>query len=333
MYVQPLEGSLGANALSSLPGGVEGEGTLYGGAPATASGDNISRFVPPWLNEGTSASADGAAYNNSSLSGLFGPLMGMLQQLMGALQSLMGYGGCATPYSGNGSCVPYSGNGSCPPYGGESYFQNADGSSQGDPHLSFNGSHWTNMASQPDLLESNSFSGGYRISTQTTPPNAKGVSWNQSATISLNDGNTTIGMNNHGDPSIMSFGRQMSIGRGQTLQLGKGESVTCQQNGSLVVNAQNDAGGRISTTLSAKGNGVDVDVTAHDVDLGGALVNGSQAQPGPVRGPVTGPIGQPVTEPIAGPLPGPVQPPMPGPIVNPWPGPFTDPYALPNSNL
>jgi hypothetical protein len=40
----------------------------------------------------------------------------------------MGYG-CNGPYSGP----------NCPPSGNERYFQNASGSSEGDPHLSFNG--------------------------------------------------------------------------------------------------------------------------------------------------------------------------------------------------
>jgi hypothetical protein len=55
--------------------------------------------------------------------------------------------------------------------------------------------------------------------------------------------------------------------------------VTCEQDGALSVTARNGTGGEITTTLTAKGNGVDVDVTTHDVDLGGALVNRSTPQP------------------------------------------------------
>jgi hypothetical protein len=280
MYVQPFEGSLGPNSLSSLAGNAE-EGPLFGGAAAPAAGDNISRFVPPWLNDGAATPPYGeASYNDSSLQGLFGPLMGMLQQLMTVLQSMMGYGGCPSPYGGNGSCgSPYPSNGSCATRNGEHFFQNATGSSDGDPHLSFNGAKWNNMASQPDLLNSRSFSGGYRVSTQVTAPNGKGVTWNQSATVSLNNGATTVTMNNNGEPSITSYGQSLSIARGQTLELGDGESVKCEQDGALRVTAQNARGGQISTTLSARGHGVDVDVTAHDVDLGGTLVNGSEAQP------------------------------------------------------
>ena len=144
------------------------------------------------------------------------------------------------------------------------------------------------MASQPDLLNSRSFPGGYRVSTQATPPNAKGITWNQSATVSLNNGATTITMNNNGEPSITSYGQTLSVGRGQTLELGDGESVKCEQDGVLRVTAQNARGGQISTTLSAHDNGVDVDATAHDVELGGALVNGYEGQPG--RGPLPGPV-------------------------------------------
>jgi hypothetical protein len=273
MYVAPLAGSLGPDSLSALAGNAE-EGSLFDGGVAPAAGDNISRFVPPWLNNGGADSAYGeASYNNPSLQGLFGPLMGILQQLMQMLQSLMGNGSSASPYGGYGSCQPRN--------GGERFFQNATGSSDGDPHLSFNGAQWNNMASQPDLLNSRSFPGGYRVSTQATPPNAKGITWNQSATVSLNNGATTITMNNNGEPSITSYGQTLSVSRGQTLELGDGESVKCEQNGALRVTAQNAQGSQISTTLSARGNGVDVDATAHDVELGGALVNGYHAEPIP----------------------------------------------------
>lgn len=162
------------------------------------------------------------------------------------------------------------------------------------------GSKWNSMASQPDLLNSDSFAGGFQISTQATPPNAKGVTWNQSATVSLNNGATTIEMNDQGMPTITSYGQQLSIARGQTVQLGNGESVTCEENGSLLVCAQNGAGGRIDTTLTAHGDGVNVDVTAHDVDLGGALVNGFDRRRDPDPQPVSGPI---ISNPIMHPYP------------------------------
>jgi hypothetical protein len=254
MYVAPLDGSMTPNSLAAPSGNAESEeaeeALLQGAAPP--AGDNISRFLPPWLNDGTASSPYGNVYGSSgSMQGILGSLMGVLQQLTQMLQSLMGYGG------------------------NQRYFQNATGSSDGDPHLSFNGAKWNDMASQPNLVSSDSFPGGFRISTQVTPPNGRGVTWNQSATVSLNNGATTITLNNDGQASITNDGRQISIGCGQTLALGEGESVTCEANGALRVTAQNGSGGRIETTLSPEGNGVNVDLSAHDVDLGGALVNGA----------------------------------------------------------
>lgn len=317
MYVQPFDGSLSPNALATPAGNSETGGTLFPGGPALASGDDISRFQPPWSNDGDAASYGGSAYSQ----GLFGPLMGILQQLMQMLQSLMGYG-CNGSYGYGGGCPPNgnlssppNGSGNCRAYGNERFFQNATGSSDGDPHLSFNGAKWNNMASQPDLLNSNSIAGGYRVSTQVTPPSGKGVTWNQSATVSLNGGATTVSMNNDGEASITSYGQSVSIAKGQTLQLGDGESVTYEQNGSLEVTAQNGEGGRIATTLTAEGQGVNVDVTAHDVDLGGTLVNGYEHHDrGRISAPVNGPI--PIDRPN----------PIPTPIGGPIPRPFPEPY-------
>ncbi|HEX4014737.1 MAG TPA: hypothetical protein VHX17_12745 [Candidatus Cybelea sp.] len=133
------------------------------------------------------------------------------------------------------------------------------------------------MSSQPDLLNSNSFSGGYQVSTQVTQPNGRGISWNQSATVSLNDGATKVSLNNDGEATISADGRSVPIARGQTVTLGDGESVTYDRDGSLRVTAQNEEGGRLTTTLTARDRGVNVDVSARDVDLGGALVNGVNA--------------------------------------------------------
>jgi hypothetical protein len=227
-----------------------------------------------------------------------------------------GYGGNCPP-NGSISCPP-NGNGGCLPSGNERFFQNATGSSDGDPHLSFNGARWNNMASQPDLLNSNSIAGGFRISTQVTPPNEKGVTWNQSASVTLNGGATNVTMNDNGEASITSYGQSVSIAKGQTIQLGNGESVTYEQNGSLQVTAQNGEGGRIETTLSPEGRGVNVDVTAHDVDLGGTLVNGYQGRAhGPIPIDWPNPIPNPVPNPISGPIPTPFPqppPPIPQPV-------------------
>lgn len=249
MYVQPFEGPLSSATLSPLSGGLTDDASPFGQTPPMPP-DTIARLASPWL----AGSATPSPY------GMLGPLMGMLSQLMQMLQSLMGYQAC-----GNGN---------------ERYFRNADGASTGDPHLSFNGNRWSNMASQPDLINSSSFPGGFRVSTQTTQPNGKGVSWNQSATVHLNNGATTITLDANGASTITSNGQNRAIAPGQTLQLGDGETVVANANGSLCITARNGEGGSISTTLSAKGMGVDVDVTAHDVELGGALVTGETPHPG-----------------------------------------------------
>lgn len=249
MYVQPFEGPFSSGTLSPLSGGLTDDASPFGQTPPMPP-DTIARLATPYLSDGTTPSP----------YGMLGPLMGMLSQLMQMLQSLMGYQGC-----GNA---------------GERFFRNADGASTGDPHLSFNGNHWTSMAPQPDLLNSSSFPGGFRISTQTTQPNGKNVSWNQSATVALNNGATTITLNANGAPTITSNGQTRSISPGQTLQLGDGETVVADANGSLSITARNGEGGSITTTLTARGQGVDVDVSAHDVELGGALVTGDRPSPG-----------------------------------------------------
>jgi hypothetical protein len=247
MYVQPFEGPFSSGTLSPLGGGLADEASSFGQTPPMPP-DTIARLATPWLTDGAAPSP----------YGMLGPMMGMLSQLMQMLQSLMGYQSC----------------------GNERFFRNADGASTGDPHLSFNGNRWNSMASQPDLLNSNSFPGGFQISTQTTQPNGKGMSWNRSATVALDGGATTITLNANGEPTITSNGQTRAIAPGETLHLDNGETVVAGANGSLCVSARNGEGGSITTTLTARGNGVDVDVTAHDVELGGALVNGENPQPG-----------------------------------------------------
>lgn len=105
MYVQPLESSLSASSPSPLAGSLDGEGALSDSAASAAASDNISRFLPP----------DSLYGGSTSMQGMFGSLMSVLTQMMQMLQSMMGYGG------------------------NERFFANATASSQGDPHLSFDG--------------------------------------------------------------------------------------------------------------------------------------------------------------------------------------------------
>ncbi len=127
MSIQPLEGPLGPASLSPFTSIGEGAGALSPAiAPGSVTGDAISRIAAPWLTGATS---------NPAQTAMFGPLPGLLQQLLQMLQYMMG-----GSYGSDGNCYPYSnGAGNCPPYGNERYFQNANGASEGDPHLSFNG--------------------------------------------------------------------------------------------------------------------------------------------------------------------------------------------------
>ncbi|MBV8490888.1 MAG: hypothetical protein JO199_10210 [Candidatus Eremiobacteraeota bacterium] len=248
MYVQPFEGALAQGPYAPL--GDLGDGAMPFSPPPILGGlgnDGISRLLPPLA---------GAATQFSLQSSGMGPLASILQQLVQMLQSMLGSAG-----------------------GAEQYFGNASGASEGDPHLSFNGNHWTSMAAQPDLLQSNSIPGGFQISTQVTAPNAKGVSWNRSATVSLDGGATSVSLDDSGRASIVDRGRAESIAPGQTLQLGGGASVTCNPNGSLAIGVSNGQGGTISTTLTNEGPGVNVNVSAQNVDLGGSLVQGENATP------------------------------------------------------
>jgi len=254
MNVQSLDGALPSPLPFPQPGGGF---SLPGIDPQPLGADAISRMMPLMGNP----------FGGGPMQSLmFGPLGGLIQQLMQMLQSLMGQTSGMPGFPG------------MPGGNGEQYFSNATGGSVGDPHLSFNGNHWNSMASHADLLHSDSIPGGFRVSTQVTPPNQNGAAWNQSATISMNGGATTVSLNNNGMPTIERDGEPITLADGQTTQLGNGESVTRNANGSLTVVAQNGSGGEITTTLTSQGQGVNVEVSAQNVDLGGALVRGSGSQ-------------------------------------------------------
>lgn len=204
-------------------------------------------------------------------------LLNIIQQLLSAL-GLGGLGGLGAPGGGN------SWNG---PQGPETYFKNARGASLGDPHLSFNGTSGTgsnqnarfdSMTGHSDLLDSDSFAGGYQVSTSVTQPDANGVTYNQQATIATNFGGTQVSLDKDGNASIVQNGQPLALANGQSCDLGNGQTVSRSANGSVVVTDDNGMNGFITTTLSENGNGVDVNTQANDVDLGGDLLT----QPGHV---------------------------------------------------
>jgi hypothetical protein len=225
-----------------------------------------------------------------SLSGIMSGFSNLVNTLFGQVASLFGSNAGSTQTPGAGtqwspSQVPAS---------NERMFQSASMSSWGDPHDSFDGTtsdgqnvgqSWDNMRSHADLLDSNSFSGGYQVSTQVTAPNQNGVTMNQSASVTTGNGSGVVTMNANGQYQITSNGQSVALQSGQTAQLGGGASVTLNSDGSLTVADQNGQGGSISTTLRSNGQGgVDVKAQASGVDLGGYLVNHSDgAGHGPQR--------------------------------------------------
>jgi hypothetical protein len=193
-----------------------------------------------------------------------GGAMSLVSQLLGIIQQLMASLGS-----------------------GQTYFANATASSTGDPHLALDGtdgnggahhSRFDSMQGHHDLLESASFAGGYRISTGVTQPGANGVTYNREATVSTNFGNTHVTLDNQGHAGITANGETLSLSAGQTIDLGNGEMVARNADGSLIVTQTNGIGASITTRLSENGSGVDVNVEAENVDLGGDLVSGGTPQ-------------------------------------------------------
>lgn len=227
-----------------------GGGGMFGG-------DNVAPISQPvqnpWQNQGQSSA-----------------LQSFLQQLMNVLQNFLatlGMGNLAAPGS-SGATGP-----------GE-FYQNATASSVGDPHLTFNGTdalgqahhyHRNSMRGHRNLLHSDSFQGGYRIATQTTQPGANGVTYNQSVAIATRGGATQVSLDRSGAATILQNGETTALGDGQSVDLGGGESVRRDRNGTVYVDDSNGSGGSISTVLSDNGNGVDVNLSATDVELDGAL--------------------------------------------------------------
>lgn len=248
----------------------------------TARNDSIARLGPPSI--GVQPGQTGSGFNPLGFMGMgaiqtaISSILGMLQQLM---QMLGGGSGVGPDQSG----------------GGEQFYGNATGSSTGDPHLAFNGTtgagqtdngHFDNMNGQYDLLDSDSFDGGYQISTQTTAPNANGITFNSNAAISTQNGAVQVSLDKAGDAYALENGNSTTLQAGQTLDLGDGETARRAQDGSLTVVDNNGSSGQITTTMRSNGQGVDVNASAQNVDLGGDLYNQtiSQEQP-PISPPST----------------------------------------------
>ncbi len=244
------------------------------------SNDGIARFLPPGFSEGgglLGSLAGQGGVGNATVPGPLAGITNLLMQLIGMLGSLLEGGGLPTasgPAPGSTSASP------------ENYFSSAGASSTGDPHLSFSGQStagsfggtWDSMSAHGDLLDSDSVPGGFSISTTQTPANAQGVTYNASASITTNGGNSILTYNADGSATFSQNGRTMPLLRGENLSL-PGEAISWNADGSLQVNVDDGNGGTISTALSRNGEGVDVRATARNIDLGGDLVNGATQSP------------------------------------------------------
>jgi len=232
------------------------------GGMSFGGGDSLGSSYPP--------SPFAGAGGNTSPVDLFAGFMNVMQSFMNQIaqmmQSLQGRQGVNT-----GQQQPSQ----------QQYFNSASLSSTGDPHEIFDGTalggrvsgKWDSMHSHNHLIASNAISGGFNVATRTTPPQANGVTYNQSATITANQGSTVATMGRNGAYSVIDNGQAISLSAGQTATLSNGETATLNNNGSLTVGVSNAQGGSISTTLSYNGNGVDVNATATNIALGGYLTD------------------------------------------------------------
>jgi hypothetical protein len=286
--IQPQWPGLGPSSQPPYWGNAAPGGSAIGGVTQSADGIGTN-----WWEQGP-ATAFGSSLGGTSQSSL----IGMLQSLIGLLGQLVGsmFGGSGSPTSGAGATSGNAGSGSagCGSAGcgngsaGGAFpsqaFSDVTLTSTGDPHLGETGTRlspggpqavndrFDSMSSHDDLIDARSLAGGYRVSTTVTQPNAKGVTSNQSATVQANWGRDAVTMNRDGSYSVTSNGQAVALTPGQSLALGGGENVTLNADGSLVVSAAGGNGGSISTTLRATGSGVDVTAQAHQLRVGGDIV-------------------------------------------------------------
>ncbi len=249
-----------------------------------ANGDG---FSPSLYGSGGTPSAQQPSANASPLGQLVSLFANMLQALMSALGGATnGTGSNANPQAQIASS--------------QTFVQNATVSSMGDPHLSASGTtangtalaaKYDSMTGHRDLVDSDSFAGGYRVSTQTTTPDANGITYNQSATVRTGDASVTV--DNAGNVTVKTAspfaGRYASpdgptsqsttLASGQSLTLDSGATVTKNADGSVTMTDANASGGSIATTFTQNGKGVDVVTTAKNADLGGDVMGQATGQP------------------------------------------------------
>lgn len=300
-YVPPMQSGIGTIGVIGTAGSPEqaafgsGSGIGYGFGNGYGTGDVLG---PAWNGNASGANAPyggGNAYGygagTSNTQGSLLSMLGSLLQQLGSYLSQLTGGGNGSGYGTGG----YGAGG----YGGSSgpsqYAQNVTLSSTGDPHLAETGtiasggttstvnSRFNSMTSHADLVSTNGVRGGYQVSTTVTAPNANGVTYNQSATVTTANGNDAVTMTNGGNVSITQFGQTTTLADGQSMQLTNGATVARAADGSVTISETNANGGSISTTLRQNGPGVDVTTNAQGLRIAGDIVNGSTnaAQPAP----------------------------------------------------
>jgi len=238
----------------------------------TGASDGVAT---PWYAQSPGAGLIPGTFGGFGLLGGLQSLLGLLQQSIAS--ALQGFG---TPSNGSGSGTvtrqPWSG-GADP----RTVLRDADLSSTGDPHLAETGTdangnaiskHLDSMTAHGDLIDAQ-IAGGYRVSSQVTAPQANGVTYNKSVSVTTGDGGDRVTMDGSGAVSITENGTAISIAKGQSIALGHDEMVTENSDGSVVITAANGSGGSIATTLRTNGNGVDVTAHAHNIAVGGDIVN------------------------------------------------------------
>ncbi len=258
-------GAMGAPLLQD-PSATCADLTAARASSSAMSLDRIGRLPLPVLRQ---APANGTPDGLSSIMG--GGIMEILSQLLSLLTQVVSMAGLTA----NANAT---------------YFQSATASSEGDPHLAFRGTdstgntqqtHFDSMTAHSDLLDSDSFDGGYRISTTATPPGAGGITYNQQAAIETDYGQTRVALDANGNVLVCQGGKQLDLQAGGSYDLGNGESVARAADGSLTVTDSNGMGASITTIMRRNGPGVDVDVNAQHIDVGGDIL-GAQRWSGPI---------------------------------------------------
>jgi hypothetical protein len=278
-----LGNSFDFSALDTSLGGDDGSVAAPGGFTRVQAPDGVARswWGPrPVLGNDSGGNVLGGLFGtnsaNGSIAGILTGLVSLLQQLVGSFLN-QSRNQPPNPNQAQFQNQPCAQRGSQ-----QQRFENVDVSSIGDPHIAAVGTrerggaavdaHWDSMASQNDLVHSTQIDGGYRVSTAVTQAGANGVTSNQSATVHANFDQDAVSMNRDGSFGIYDNGQEVRLGKGESAVLSGGETVSENQDGSLIVSARSATGGTIATTLRATGAGVDVTTHAHEIAVGGDAI-------------------------------------------------------------